>query len=180
MFLEIFPIVSCLISWWNKNFQLCRHFAFINDLIVGCILQRVLSMGTSSLFDGVKHRSEIVNPSLAIHDALVNAFRPSINCITRVRPKSPPKVRASTPQHQHRLRQFAGQRVAHERVQLQYNNSHRIVSHDKVRESRLCMVYSFFKIKFQLQSKHLSSTEKFQFQLFKLFIQTICLDSGGK
>ncbi|KAG2720689.1 hypothetical protein I3843_02G036400 [Carya illinoinensis] len=97
--------------------------------------RRVLSMGTSSLFDGVKHRSEIVNPSLAIHDALVNAFRPSINCITRVRPKSPPKVRASTPQHQHRLRQFAGQRVAHERVQLQYNNSHRIVSHDKAKDA---------------------------------------------
>ncbi|XP_041000781.1 protein NTM1-like 9 [Juglans microcarpa x Juglans regia] len=115
-------------------------------------------MGTSSLFNehvspqevwhqALKLQSGTVSSSSANHDQyrsrrsifhhddLVNILRPSINRISRVRPKSPAKVRTSTPQHQHRLRQSAGQRVAHRRVQLQYNNSHRIVSHDKAKDA---------------------------------------------
>ncbi|KAF5451843.1 hypothetical protein F2P56_026908 [Juglans regia] len=115
-------------------------------------------MGTSSLFNehvspqevrhqALKLQSGTVSSSSANHDQyrsrgssfhhddLMNILRPSINCLSRVRPKSPAKVRTSTPQHQHRLRQSAGQRVAHRRVQLQYNNSHRIVSHDKAKDA---------------------------------------------
>lgn len=87
------------------------------------------------------NRGQYRRGNISVHDDLLDIIRPSINHISRVRTISPPKVRASTPQHKRRFQ------VTNRKVQLQGNNSHRIVSHDKVRESRLCFGLLIFQKK---------------------------------